>query len=571
MHRPPQTLGLGLVAFALIAGCAWNATASSSIAGAPVLRPDAGVWIFEKSVPPPSIRPGTDTPAGMRDWTFAPNVRVHPQESGQHLWPDIAAAEDGTIGVAWMDEHTAGGYHIFYTFSTDGGLTWASPERVDDRTTGAYSKFVSIAFTPFGTAVAVWEDDRTGQINLYFSKRTGAPGHPWTANVRVNATGGPPSTYDYMNGSLAVLDEQRYFVAWTDWREGTFYQVYMRGTNDGGATWGPEHRISDEIGYEPVAGDPCLIVDPNQIEPGAEVLYCVTNDWRGYAPGGRVPNVYYYRSGNGGATWSVGVRANDIEPGFQQTSSHALVKLDDGALAAGWLNNPDWGINHFRVCRSIDQGGTWGASVPVDEPGSGGTGTVSSIATDGSYLYAAYDRYATSWDAFFRASPDGGITWPYPSQRMDDDATGAAAGNAVIAAPRYAIVPPERSQEIHAVWQDNRAPSYDWKIYATHGSVPGQGLPEPVAPASMLGLRISPNPSRTGRAVLLAPVSSDASREVTIFDAAGRAIRSLSLAPSGVLWDGRDALGRPVPAGCFRIRASGAEAGSAGTALVRVR
>jgi hypothetical protein len=541
-------------------------TCVPSLAGAapPVYRTQANIWTIEKAVPPPAVTAAGETPGdGTRAWTFTPNVRLHPAETGQHLWPDIAVAEDGTIGAAWMDEHAAGGFHIFYTFSIDGGATWSTPERVDDRTVGSYCKFVSIAFTPHGTALAVWEDDRVGTgMNLFFSKRDGAPGSPWHASQRVNTTGGGPTIYDFMNGSLAVLDDDRYFVAWTDWREGILNQVYMRATRDGGATWTTESRISDEIGFEPVAGSPCLILDPNATTPGAEVLYCVTDDWRGYAPGGRYPNVYFYRSVDGGATWSTGVRANEIESGYQQTSSHGLVKLDDGSLAAGWLNSPTGTNYHYRVCRSTDGGAHWTASVQVDDSGNG-TGTYSSIATDGAYLYAGYDLYTTSWDAYFRASPNGGASWPDAGLRMDDDVTGAAAQNTVLAAPRMAVLPGARSLEVYAAWSDNRQPSYDWKVYFSKGTDAGQGViaPEPHA----LTLRAFPNPSRVGGSVLL----TRAAGEIAIFDAAGRAIRVLAPNSGGVVWDGRDALGRPVAAGCYRLRAPGS--GERGMALVRLR
>jgi hypothetical protein len=547
---------------ALVVALALLATA---LVAAAEYRPAANLWALTGPATPPLDSPGAGGSEGARDWTFDPNVRVHPAEGGEHLWPDIAVAEDGTLGVAWMDDHAAGGYHIFYSFSLDFGLTWSPPERVDDRATGAYSKFVSLAFTPLGTALAVWEDDRGGQINLYFSRRTGAPGQPWAPNLRINTAGSPPGGGDFMNGSLAVLDEQRWFVAWTDWREGPFYQVYARCTRDGGVTWGPERRVSDGLGYQPVAGDPCLVVDPNETDPGHEALYCVTNDWRGYAPQGRYPNVYFYRSADGGATWTVGVQVNDVEPYYQQTSSHALVELYDGALVAGWLNNPDFGLNHVRVSRSTDQGASWAPSAPVDEPLPGGTGTYPAIATDGDYVYAAHDGYVADWNVFFRASPDGGASWPYPSRRIDDDATGAATGNPVLAAPRLATIPGARTLEVYAAWQDNRAPGYNWKIYFTRGVDAGQGVPEAGGVARPVALRVAPNPSRAGTAVAL---RAPAGGGVAILDAAGRVVLALPLAAGGATWDGRDASGRSVPAGRYWIRAAGA---ARGVPLVRLR
>src|SRR6185503_18747193 len=98
-------------------------------------------------------------------------------------------------------------------------------------TGGTYSKFPDIEFTPAGVPVVVWEDDRSGGFNVYVAARDSAATlNPWARNIRVNTTGGAPSTYDFMDASVAVLDENRWFVAWTDWREGVYNQVYMRAT-----------------------------------------------------------------------------------------------------------------------------------------------------------------------------------------------------------------------------------------------------------------------------------------------------------------------------------------------------
>src|SRR5688572_15561447 len=132
-----------------------------------------------KDAPPSALAPGDCV------WDFAPNVRTHPAQPAQSLWPDIAYGPSGLVGVAWMDDHLPGGYHIFYSASTDGGLTWSPSEKVDTRTVGSYSKFPDLDFTPSGIPVVVWEDDRLGGINVFLSRRDPAGGgNPWTANVR---------------------------------------------------------------------------------------------------------------------------------------------------------------------------------------------------------------------------------------------------------------------------------------------------------------------------------------------------------------------------------------------------
>lgn len=532
--------------------------AAASLGAAPAMaapRFDAanGIWRIERSLAPaaPASAPGGpgDTTC---DWLFAINRRAHFETTGQHLWPDIAVLPDGTIALAWMDDHLPGEYHIFYTFSTDGGATWAVPEQVDTRTAGHASKFVDLEVTPAGMPVAVWEDDRAGVINVYLSRRDPSGGGiPWTPNIRVNTAGSPPSSTDFMNPSLTVLDEARYFVAWTDWREGLRHQVYVRGTADGGMTWGTESRVSDGLGYEPVAADPCLRADPLSGAPGAEILYCVTNDWRGNVPGGRYPNVYFYRSTDGGATWSNGVEVNDIEPYYQQVSSHALVQLADGALVAGWLSNADLTSHHFRTSVSTDQGATWAASAQVDPPSTGGTGTYSAITTRDGWVFAGFDLLAETWDAYFRASSDGGRTWTEDACRMDDDTSGGAAQNTVLA--------PVTAEIVHGAWSDTRPALGSWKIYTARGERGAIGIAEPPpAPAAAFTLSAAPNPSRTGetvRVTVRAPAGTGAESRLLICDATGRAVHRLVLPASGVAhWDGRDRTGRMAPPGIYWLR-----------------
>jgi len=510
-------------------------------------------WMIERSLAPAA--PASASSAGgdaTCDWLFATNRRAHFEAAGQHLWPDIAVLPDGTIALAWMDDHLPGGYHIFCTFSTDHGATWAVPEQVDTRGVGSACKFVDLEITPAGMPVAVWEDDRAGVINVFLSRRDPSGGGiPWTPSVRVNTAGSPPSSADFMNASLTVLDESRYFVAWTDWREGPRHQIYVRGTTDGGATWGAESRVNDGLGYEPVAGDPCLLVDPLSGPPGAEILYCVANDWRGNVPGGRYPNVYFYRSADGGVTWSTGVQVNDIESYYQQVSSHALVQLADGALTTGWLSNPDLTGNQFRTSVSTDQGATWGASAQVDPPAAGGTGAYSSIVTKDGWVFAGFDLLAETWDAYFRASSDGGRTWTETACRMDDDTSGGAAQNTVLA--------PVTTEIVHGAWSDTRPSLGSWKTYTARGERGAIGIADPPpAPAAALTLLGTPNPSRSGEPVRITmrmPAAMRMGSRLLVCDAAGRAVESLAFPASGTVhWNGRDRRGHVVPPGIYWIR-----------------
>jgi hypothetical protein len=68
-------------------------------------------------------------------------------------------------------------------------------------------------------------------------------------------------------------------------------------------------------------------------------------------------------------------------------------------------------------------------------------------------------------------------------------------------------------------------------------------------------LEPSPNPFR--ESVTLRPAASAGSAidEAAVFDVAGRRVRELSSAGTFVTWDGRDGIGRAVPAGLYFVRA----------------
>ena len=89
-------------------------------------------------------------------------------------------------------------------------------------------------------------------------------------------------------------------------------------------------------------------------------------------------------------------------------------------------------------------------------------------------------------------------------------------------------------------------------------------------------LRVLPNPMGPGEEtrIELTPARARAGG-IRIVDVAGRAVRDLELGPgadgaSSVTWDGRDARGRPVPAGVYWVRALSADRiGSAKITVIR--
>ena len=101
--------------------------------------------------------------------TFGPDVRL---TNAKHLSqrPSIIA-RDGVVDVVWFDgrhyAEDAPNIEVFYTTSTDGGLSWAPDQRLTTELGG--SMFPSVAGTADGLHV-VWCDDRHGVNEVYYRR-----------------------------------------------------------------------------------------------------------------------------------------------------------------------------------------------------------------------------------------------------------------------------------------------------------------------------------------------------------------------------------------------------------------
>jgi hypothetical protein len=276
--------------------------------------------------------------------------------------------------------------------------------------------------------------------------------------------------------------------------------------------------------------------------------------------------VFFHGSSDGGATWSPGVRVNDITDLFQQDSPHSLVLLEDGTLTAAWFDNTDWVTNTIRASVSTDQGAHWSPSVRVDDEAmpEAGTGTSFSVAGFGNHVFAGFEFREADWNCYFRPSSDGGRTWVDPVVRMDDDA-GGDVHNPVLAAAG--------ASEVLAVWQDTRPGGVPPQIYSTRGTRDVTGVEPWTAPRPAprpLSVTAVPNPFHPGDAVRMQVLDLvDRERVVVICDAAGRLVRRLRLDGGETTWDGRNTEGRAVPSASYWARPEGS--GSRATRIVLVR
>lgn len=116
--------------------------------------------------------------------------------------------KDSLIGVVWQDERS-GESHIYFSGSTDGGLSWLDDIRVDDGTDGE-KYHPSIGIDDWGDIYVAWDDERNGNAQIYFAKSEDI-GSTWTSPNMLIGDG--DDFFEDIMPSLAV-NSQEICVAW---------------------------------------------------------------------------------------------------------------------------------------------------------------------------------------------------------------------------------------------------------------------------------------------------------------------------------------------------------------------
>ncbi|HEY4484748.1 MAG TPA: hypothetical protein VI702_00290, partial [Nitrospiria bacterium] len=178
--------------------------------------------------------------------------------------PTLAVDNAGVIYAAWEDFRRDNS-DIFLAKSADGGKSFSSNRRVNDDSGGAPQISPSLAVGPSGEVYLAWgdfrnssvtlspphsaageeqrwEDSRTGNADIYFSKSSN--GTEFSANVRLNDDAGDAAQ---AFPSLSVNAKGVMAVAWEDFRRGD-PDIYMAKSQDGGRSFAANRRVNDDAG-----------------------------------------------------------------------------------------------------------------------------------------------------------------------------------------------------------------------------------------------------------------------------------------------------------------------------------
>ncbi len=192
--------------------------------------------------------PSTHIYSSRRDpatGTWSANQRVN-QLTGrcnQQANPSIAVDGSNNAYAVWIDYRNCGGNDIYFAKRPSSTGVWNTDVRVNDDHAGTGGKGnPNIALKSDGSAVAVWSDNRSNQLNIY-SARLAAGASVWSANIRVTdnttATKSAPKVVIAADGTAHAV--------WADSRNGNS-DIYYAKLTPGASIWSANTKVSDDPG-----------------------------------------------------------------------------------------------------------------------------------------------------------------------------------------------------------------------------------------------------------------------------------------------------------------------------------
>ena len=264
-------------------------------------------------------------------WSSAKRLSWTP---GYSWHPAIAIDSSDAIHVVWSDS-TPGATEIYYKGSADGGTTWSSAKRLS--WTSGLSRSPAIGIGSADEIHVVWDDETPGNEEIYY-KGSKDGGATWSYAKRLTWTSGDSSC-----PAISASSNSLVHVIWTD-RTPDNAEIYYKSSDDGGTTWSLSQRLTwtSDGSWEPV-----IAVDSNA------AIHVV---WYDDTPGQN--EIYYRNSMDGGETWSTVKRLTWTA----DNSEMPAIAIDSGDIIYVVWDDDTPGISEIYYKRSMDGGATWSVS-----------------------------------------------------------------------------------------------------------------------------------------------------------------------------------------------------------------
>jgi hypothetical protein len=162
---------------------------------------------------------------GGNTWTPSIKVSDNPLIDGQRM-PSLALDSDNNIYVVWID-YIGADTNISFARSTNRGDNFTIWKQVNDDPGIAKQYQPSIAVTDNNKIFVTWIDEREGGYNIYFANSTDG-GNNFSINQKIN--NGPNISPVYTPSNAVKAKGNHAFIVWQDDRKGD-WDIYFSRSN----------------------------------------------------------------------------------------------------------------------------------------------------------------------------------------------------------------------------------------------------------------------------------------------------------------------------------------------------
>lgn len=374
--------------------------------------------------------------------TWTASTQVNAVGTGVQDHPAIALGNETPAPATYLvwDDARSGNADIYFSKRDPTTGIWGANVKVNTDTGTRVQINPALAVDSANNVYAVWEDSREGannkiDTNIYSSKRQVSNG-TWLANVRVNddVTGNPTQRNPRIAGTAAGMET----AVWVDLRSSQINIYSSQLTTPGGTSWQtPNKKITDNT---------AAAKDFPDVAVGSDgTAYAVWQDSRnGNA------DIYFAKLAPGGAAWTTpNVKVSD-DPGTA-AQTNARIGVDGaGNLTVVWLDARTSPAK-IRVSRQLAGTTTWSTSSIVTDAAARPLSVALSVRSDGKVYVAFHDNRGTSFDVYGAEYDPWTGLWSTSTLVSDDPAA------AVQQSPAIAY----SSGELMAAWRDDRSGNAD--------------------------------------------------------------------------------------------------------------
>ncbi len=242
---------------------------------------------------------------------------------------------------------------LSFSLSQTGLQGWSEPAKINDSPRSA-SFFGGFAAFDESRFTVVWQDNRSGDLEIFSSMSTDG-GKTWSLNLPVD---GEFSGDSQESASLAIGENERLILAWSDWRsKETLVDIRYATSDDKGLTWSKSRVLNDD-------NLEVWQFKPQVLAEGQNVVIAFADFRENGEDDDRDWKIYFAQSHDNGETWSKNRRLNRVATGRQ--SEVKCAKTEPGGFYCTDSSTDKSIFGQIMAVASADFGSTWSQEVPLN-------------------------------------------------------------------------------------------------------------------------------------------------------------------------------------------------------------